>query len=352
MPKQAKPFFREEDDWWYLNVTENRKRRQVRLAQGRKNFQAAMKRFHEFKANQPKPAYNRRQPQQGAAWVTIQHFLDHAAANVAKTTYDWYAGYLNDFLAWLPDSISVAELKVHHVSDWMDSHKNWKASSRAAAVCSVRRCFKWAHEVGRIDRYPFPGLKAPVKPGREVIIAPDTFEKIILHSKPDFHPILNFWRETGARPQEARIAMIEQFDRQNKRIIIPPSKAKGKRVRVIYLSDPAILIVVAAIGKRKAGPIFLTSRHKPWTKNAVQQRLYRLGAADKVGQRVCAYNLRHSFATHALAAGVDPTTVGVLMGHADPSMINRVYQHLAQLPEHMQEAANRAGQRPQGEKRQ
>lgn len=54
------------------------------------------------------------------------------------------------------------------------------------------------------------------------------------------------------------------------------------------------------------------------------------------------YTLRHSWATNALRKGVDPLTVAILMGHKDPSMLARVYQHLAHSPEHMLGQAKRA----------
>lgn len=47
-------------------------------------------------------------------------------------------------------------------------------------------------------------------------------------------------------------------------------------------------------------------------------------------ESICAYTLRHGFATESLKQGIDTTTVGVLMGHANPGMVAQVYQHLAQ----------------------
>jgi integrase len=54
------------------------------------------------------------------------------------------------------------------------------------------------------------------------------------------------------------------------------------------------------------------------------------------------YALRHSWATQALLRGVDPLTVAILMGHEDPSMLTKVYQHLSLNPKHMLAEAERA----------
>jgi len=61
--------------------------------------------------------------------------------------------------------------------------------------------------------------------------------------------------------------------------------------------------------------------------------------AKKLSPRCSLYALRHSWATNALKRGVDPLTAALLMGHKDPSMLARVYQHLSHSPEHMRQKA-------------
>jgi integrase len=57
--------------------------------------------------------------------------------------------------------------------------------------------------------------------------------------------------------------------------------------------------------------------------------------ACELAPKYSLYGLRHSWATHALERGVDPLTVAILMGHKDPSMLAKVYQHLSLNPEHL-----------------
>ncbi|MDA7980892.1 MAG: tyrosine-type recombinase/integrase, partial [Pirellulales bacterium] len=64
--------------------------------------------------------------------------------------------------------------------------------------------------------------------------------------------------------------------------------------------------------------------------------------ARQLAPRYSLYLLRHSWATQALKRGVDPLTVAILMGHQDPSMLARVYQHLSLSPDHLLNQANRA----------
>jgi integrase len=57
--------------------------------------------------------------------------------------------------------------------------------------------------------------------------------------------------------------------------------------------------------------------------------------ARELAPRYSLYALRHSWATNALKNNVDSLTVAILMGHRDPSMLARVYQHLSHSPDHM-----------------
>ncbi|MFN8707329.1 MAG: tyrosine-type recombinase/integrase, partial [Planctomyces sp.] len=58
----------------------------------------------------------------------------------------------------------------------------------------------------------------------------------------------------------------------------------------------------------------------------------------------CLYSLRHSFATIALQSGLDGLTVAILLGHRDPSMLAKVYQHLSHNPDHLLRQVRKAAE--------
>src|SRR5262249_19292014 len=152
-----------------------------------------------------------------------------------------------------------------------------------------------------------------------------------------FRDLLTFMWETGCRPQEARLLKAHHVDLKLRRVVFPASEAKGKRhPRVIYLNAAAFDIVKKLLNRYGSGHVFRNRKDQPWTRNGIRCRFRRF---RKVG-RFCAYDLRHSFATRALAH-VDPVTLSVLMGHSDASTLARTYQHLAKNPVTMLQAAQK-----------
>jgi len=76
--------------------------------------------------------------------------------------------------------------------------------------------------------------------------------------------------------------------------------------------------------------------HAGKTRNCprIEANFGTIGAAQK--------SLDQHWATNALKRGLDSLTVAILMGHQDPSMLAKVYQHLSHNPEHLLDQARRA----------
>lgn len=331
----SEPWFRKHDGWWYYYRREGGKRRPVKLVQGQENRDAAYDRWHKL-CSQPV-----QQPQvsSDSATALVDLFLDWCQKNRAPGTYDIYAHHLSSFCSHIGTDLTVAELKPRHVTAWLDSLAV-SNSTKAGAVQTVRTCFNWLTREGYIPVNPVASAKGPSRERREVILSEDEFKAILGHSRPDFRSLLTFIRWTGCRPQEAVAIEARHCELDQRRVVFPPSQAKGKKhPRVIYLSDKALAMVEALCKKWPEGKIFRSGDGKPWNRNKVRCRFRRL--KEKVGNGYCAYHLRHTFATDALQK-LDPITVASLMGHEDASTLARNYQHLAKLPAYMQEAAKKA----------
>jgi len=123
--------------------------------------------------------------------------------------------------------------------------------------------------------------------------------------------------------------------------VFPADESKGQREpRVVQLTDRAFEICQRLALKHPEGPLFRNSEGRPWTRYSLHCRFSRL--SKKLGFPVCAYAIRHTFATDAITRGVDLVTISLLMGHADLKMLSRVYQHVQKRSGHMRAALKRA----------
>ncbi|MCB0337346.1 MAG: tyrosine-type recombinase/integrase, partial [Bdellovibrionales bacterium] len=201
-------------------------------------------------------------------------------------------------------------------------------------------------------------------------------------------------------PQESLRVENRHVDLNHNRWVFPQSEAKCKKgPRIVYLTDEALAVTKRLYEpKRPHQRLFRNSADRPWTTEAIncffdrlQERMGKQALKDagyevppkeidrmiaklnptclvkgtlhtkskaelkaeakrkllrtkarSAAPRYCLYALRHSWATNALKAGVDALTVAILMGHRDPSMLARTYQHLGHSPEHMFQQAQKA----------
>jgi integrase len=333
--KCPQPYFREFDGWWYVQIREDGRRRQLKLAKGKDKEAEAWARYHRIMAGErvARTVFG------DAAVVALDEFLDYAITSLAPATAEWYGHFLKPFAKHIGDDLALAGLEPSHVTEFLKQHSTWSKTTKNCAVRAIRRAVRWYCTEKKLA-YPLMGLKAPPRKRREVIVSKEQFAAILQHVRgPQFKWYLQFLAWTGARPQEARAVEMRHCDLQLSRIVFPPSESKGGEYpRVIYLNEEAKALVAKLCKVWPTGPIFRNSHGKPWDKNSVRCRFRRM--RNKFG-KLCAYHLRHTWATTALQT-LDPITVAVLMGHSDVSQLARTYQHLAKNPTLLTEAAKKA----------
>jgi integrase len=129
---------------------------------------------------------------------------------------------------------------------------------------------------------------------------------------------------TGARSGELSAARWTDIDWQRRIIILKDHKTDaGDSPRIVHLSDAAIDVLR---GLHRVGPYILAGR-KPGTALKLSHVWMRVrGAAGLEDVRL--HDLRHSYASLALARGTSLSMVGRLLGHRDLKSTAR-YAHLA-----------------------
>ena len=104
--------------------------------------------------------------------------------------------------------------------------------------------------------------------------------------------------------------------------------------RGIVIGDTEIVGLVHTLTQQRQTNSQLVDKRPAELRSEAKRKLIERRAIE-LAPRFSLYALRHSWATRALEHGVDALTVGILMGHKDPSMVARVYQHLSLNPKHL-----------------
>ncbi len=330
MRGRPEPFYRKSKKCWYVQFGKT----QIRLG---KTKEEAYDKYDELMADRHSLT-----PAVPVVYVLAQ-FLQWCQKRRAEKTYDWYQMHLQSFSQHIGKRLKVSELKPHHITAWIDeAHQENSPSTVHGAIRAVQRAFNWAVREGHLTKNPILNAEKPTPTKREVVITQSQFDQMVelatdQHEK-DF--LTAMW-ETGCRPQEVRMITAWNFEEENERWVFETVNSKGKKAqRVVYLTEKALEISKRLAEKNPTGPIFRNSVGKPWTKNAIRCRFRKF---EKLGiEGLCATAIRHSFTNEALARGVDPVTLSVLLGHTDVTTLSRNYAHLTKNPDHMRKSIRKA----------
>jgi integrase len=344
MPHFPKPFWRKDRNRWMLQLPSGTI---VTLGPDKDK---AFRKYHEIMASQA--GESRQSPSASANDPTVASILDQFLEWVAKNrkprTYETYQERLQLFLSDLEDpKILVSHIKPYHITKFVGRHPNWSATMRRGRMQAVQTALDWAVKEGLIDQSPLAKLQKP-SPGRRdnPVTEVDHLGILAVVKGEGFRDLLTLAWETGARPQEIVRAEARHLDRNLSALVFPPEEAKGNRWRAVYLSPTARALVEKLAERYPSGPLLRNSDGVGWTPFAVSCAFGR--AQKKMGKRFALYDYRHGWATSALERGIDPVTVSVLMGHADPSMLCRVYQHMSRNTANLRATVGKVRATPEG----
>ena len=122
----------------------------------------------------------------------------------------------------------------------------------------------------------------------------------------------------GLRVEE--IANLAREDIYLRRRLIHVKNGKGNKDRIVYMSNDALIDLVAYLEERSFSPekkLFLVERGiyrgKPISVRGIQKRMEYY--ARKANLKISCHHLRHTMATQLLNAGMDLVSIQDLLGH-------------------------------------
>jgi site-specific recombinase XerD len=135
---------------------------------------------------------------------------------------------------------------------------------------------------------------------------------------------------TGLRASECVYLQVGDLDLPARRLVV--RQGKGRKDRVVYLSDLAALAVSRYLGptpRPAHAPLWLRPNGRPLRYEWLATKMTALAQAAGVAE-VTPHRLRHSLATRLLNAGMDITRIQKLLGHTQLST-TQVYAQVLDL---------------------
>jgi integrase len=135
---------------------------------------------------------------------------------------------------------------------------------------------------------------------------------------------------TGARYGElVRLLHVRDFDERTGQIFIT-AEAKSEVSRHIVLSDEGAAFFKSIVeGRKKSELMFQLKEGKPWGKGDQIRLMKRAVKAAKIEDGLSFHELRHTYASTLVMAGVPLTVIAEQLGHKGTRMVDKHYGHLA-----------------------
>ena len=220
------------------------------------------------------------------------------------------------------------------------------------ALTSIRAMMNWAIGMDYMDSNPAKGFSLPRRAVRERfltdreairlldVLKADAEARII---NPQHANLIRLLLLTGARKRELMDLRWSEVELERRRITLPPERSKCGRFnghRRISLSGAAREIL-EGIPRGKSEFVFPADRSDEKPMTGIQKTWNRACEAAALGP-MRLHDLRHSFASFAIANGENIVHIAAALGHSSTRMTER-YLHLRD--DDVNAVAERMGQR-------
>lgn len=245
-----------------------------------------------------------------------------------------YGRDLGKLLAHCGD-MELDRLTRHHVQDWLvaEHASGLAASSLARALSAVRSFLHTAVAAGWCSVNAAAGIRAPKQGKRLPRTLPPEQTELLLSATPDGQEardiaLLAVMYGCGLRVSEAVGLDIVDVDSEGGELRV---LGKGNKERIVPMPDGTVRLLREYLRRRQARPseeaVFVNRRGSRLSVRSVQRMLKKRALATGADVSVTPHRLRHSFATHLLAGGMDLRAIQELLGHSSLSTTER-YTHL------------------------
>lgn len=262
---------------------------------------------------------------------------DLKLAGYSPRTVETYSYHVKKFIEYFdkdPKTITEDEIKSYFL--FLKYTKKLSGSASAQAISAIKFMFQKTldmdFKVFGIVKNP-RGKKLPVILTREQVKKVLTSVRILRH-----RACLTLIYSCGLRLHEA--VTIAPADIDSKRMFVHVKNAKGRKDRLVPLPTTTLHILRAHY-KTHRNPNFIfpapgrggvneTSSDKPLPDSSIQTVLKKVLRETGIIKNISVHNLRHSYATHLLEAGIDIRIIQKYLGHKSIAS-TMIYTHLTPI---------------------
>jgi integrase len=212
-----------------------------------------------------------------------------------------------------------------------DIRKRQVSANRVLAY--LKACLNHAYDEGKVpsrsawDRKLklFKGVNA----ARLRYLKIEEAQRLLNAADLEFRPLLRAALETGARYGDLTRLCVHDFNADSGTVQVRQSKTGGRSVHVILTEAGGTFFRQHCAGRRGDELMFRRADGTPWQRSNQTVPMRAAVARAKITPNVTFHALRHTWASHAVMAGVPLLLVAKNLGHTSTRMVEQHYGHLS-----------------------